>query len=191
MQDYNNPKSSKIKKLIKTYFLSAPQRATANSKEKVLDLGCGWGFYFGLNPLATGIDADKDCIKYLKSLGYKAIESDITNILPIKNNSFEWVICHDVLEHFTLQDAKKITDNAFLALKNNGKFLIVSPNKNGYESGIKRGVGHKHFITKNDILIITAGKFSLKKHYFYPFPDKLGEYFVHNKEVMVLEKISN
>jgi 2-polyprenyl-3-methyl-5-hydroxy-6-metoxy-1,4-benzoquinol methylase len=55
MQNYNNPKSSKIKKFIKINFLSTPLKATRFYKEKVLDLGCGWGFYFDINPLACGM----------------------------------------------------------------------------------------------------------------------------------------
>lgn len=190
MQDYNNPRSSKIRKFIKINFLSEALKKTKSSKEKVLDLGCGWGFYFAINPLACGVDADKNCIKYLQNLGYNVIKSDISKILPVKNKYFEWVICHDVLEHFTLEDTKKIMDNAFLALKNGGRLLIISPNKKGYDAGLKGNVGHKHFITLKEIIEITKGKFSLRTRYFSPFPEKIGKIFTHNKEIIILEKIS-
>jgi 2-polyprenyl-3-methyl-5-hydroxy-6-metoxy-1,4-benzoquinol methylase len=137
---------------------------------------------------AQGIDADQNCIKYLKNLERNAILGDITNSLPVENNYFDWVICHDVLEHFEINDIKKILNNVFLALKNNGRVLIISPNKKGYQSGIKRNVGHKHFITLNEILEITNTKFNLKKHYFYPFPKIISEFFTHNKEIIILEK---
>lgn len=106
--EYNNPKSPKIKELIRIYFLSKPLQKTKTARDKVLDLGCGWGFYFKINPLAYGIDADKNCIDYLKSLGRKAIWANITKKLPFNNSSFEWVVCHDVLEHIEAFDLKNI-----------------------------------------------------------------------------------
>jgi 2-polyprenyl-3-methyl-5-hydroxy-6-metoxy-1,4-benzoquinol methylase len=189
MKDYNNPKSSYIRKFIKINFLSKPLLATKSSKEKVLDLGCGWGFYFQINPMACGIDADQDCINYLKNQKFNVIQADITKSLPIKNNYYNWVICHDVLEHFDLSESEKILENIYNALNINGKLLILSPNKKGYDSGVKRGVGHKHFITLSEILKISNGKFNLKKHYFYPLPKMISEFFTHNKEIIILEKI--
>lgn len=190
MENYNNLKSSKIKRAIKLLFLSKPLRKTKESNEKVLDLGCGWGFYFKINPRAHGIDCDKDCISFLQKSGYKAILGDITKQLPFEDNYFKWIIAHDVFEHFELSDVKNIFKEVARILEPGGKVLILSPNKKGYDLGIKMMVGHKHFITRGEIAKIGSQGFIEETHYFYPFPNPIGDLFSHNKEVIILKKIS-
>ncbi|MDD5145563.1 MAG: class I SAM-dependent methyltransferase [Candidatus Pacebacteria bacterium] len=190
-QKYFTPKQSKIKELIRIHFLSSPLFKTKGAKEKVLDLGCGWGFYFKINPRACGIDFNPDCVAYLKDLGYKVFEGDIREKLPFPDNFFKWVISHDVLEHFELKDAEKIFDEVFRILETGAFFLILIPNQKGYISGLKLNTGHKHFISFQEILDITKGRFVPQKHFFYPLPKKIGNYFTHNKEVIVLKKIND
>ena len=186
---YNNPKSSKIREFIRVYFLSYPLLQTKKAGEKVLDLGCGWGFYFKINPKAQGIDSDIRCVKELEARGYKAVKGDITSKLPFPNSSFFWIIAHDVLEHFSINKSKSIFKEAYRVLSDSGYFLILTPNLKGYSSGIKRKVGHKHFVTKKDILSLSKDKFAVQKHFFYPLPKIIGRYFNHNKEVFLLKKI--
>ena len=142
-----------------------------------------------MNPLAYGIDIDDDCLRHLKNLGYNVVKGDITKKLPFEDNSFEWVVCHDVLEHFILDDVKRIFPEVWRILKPNGCFLILIPNQKGYDSGLKRGVGHKHFITLQEILAVAKKNFILQKYYFYPFPKMIGDFFTHNKKVIVLKKV--
>ena len=44
--EYNNPKSSKIRELIRINLLGGLLRKTKNAKDKVLDLGVRMGFLF-------------------------------------------------------------------------------------------------------------------------------------------------
>ena len=184
---YFTPQSSRIKEFIRTYLLSFPLFQTKSAGEKVLDLGCGWGFYFKINPKANGIDFNPHCVKYLKGLGYKVFEGDIRNRFLFKDNSFKWVIAHDVLEHFALSEVEKIFSEVKRVLELNGYFLILIPNKKGYNSGSKLNTGHKHFITIREILSIAKESFIIRKHFFYPFPKSIGDYFTHNKEVIILK----
>jgi len=188
-KNYSNAKSSKIREFIKIHFLSSPLFQTKSANEKVLDLGCGWGFYFKINPNAYGIDADENCVNYLKNLGYKIIQGDIRNQIPFKNNHFKWVICHDVLEHFELNEVEKIFPEIHRILESNGCFFILIPNQKGYEFGCRTNVGHKHFINLQEILSIAKENFILQKSFFYPFPKIIGDYFTHNKEIIILKKI--
>lgn len=189
LKKYSNPKSSKVRGFIRIHFLSSPLWKTKKSKDKVLDLGCGWGFYFKINPRAYGVDLDEGCIKYLKSLGHKVIKGDIRKQLPFKDNFFKWVIAHDVLEHFELNEVEKIFLQVHRFLEPNGSFLILTPNQKGYNFGCKLNRGHKHFITFQEILSMTKENFALQKHFSYPFPKIIGDYFTHNKEIIILKKI--
>jgi ubiquinone/menaquinone biosynthesis C-methylase UbiE len=184
-----NYKSSEFKRFIKINFLSLPLFFTKKNKERVLDLGCGWGFYFKINPLAYGIDANEESIKYLKKRKYNAVLGDITKRLPFKDNQFQFIICHDILEHFYLSDVAKIFVEMKRILDKGGEIIIISPNKKGYDLGLKTNAGHKHFIRLNEILNIANPNLILKKHYFFPFTQKIGDFFSHNKEFIFLEKI--
>ncbi len=188
LKKYSNPRSSKIREFIRINFLSSPLWKTKKFKDKVLDLGCGWGFYFKINPKAYGIDFDKNCVNYLKNSGYKVIKGDIRKRLQFQDNFFSRVIAHDVLEHFELNEIKKILLEAHRILKLRGLFLILIPNYKGFKYGLRTNVGHKHFIFPKEIFLITKGKFIIEKHYSYPLPRFIGNYFTHNKEIIILKK---
>ena len=181
--------NSKIKKFIRIYFLSFPLWKTKKFKDKVLDLGCGRGFYFEINPNAYGIDLDENCVIDLKNSGYKVAQGDIRNKLPFRNNFFEYVISHDVLEHLELNEIKKILLEVHRILVPRGFFLILIPNYKGFKYGLRTNAGHKHFISPKEISLFAEGKFIIKKHYSYPLPRFIGNYFTHNKEVIILKKV--
>lgn len=180
---------SKLRQLARIYLLSRPLYDTRTSGERVLDLGCGWGFYFRINPKAFGIDLDGDSTAHLRDLGYKALHGDITEALPFEDESFDWVVCHDVLEHFELPDVGSILREVHRVLDVGGRFLIIVPNRKGYDFGCATGAGHRHFITPQEITSLSQPQFVLRRHYPYPFPRAIGQFFIHNKEVLVLEKV--
>lgn len=177
-----------IKEFLRLYLASLPLRDTGKFKDKVLDLGCGRGFYFKINPLAYGVDADAGCITYLKDKGYKVIQKDIRKELPFNSNFFKCVICHDVLEHMEPEDIKKVFLNVHRILETGGIFLILIPNLKGFNYGLKTNASHKYFITPKEIFSIAKGIFSTEKHCSYPLPRFVGNRFTHNKELILLKK---
>jgi len=187
--EYSNFKSSPVREFIRIHFLSRPVAKTKKFGSKVLDMGCGWGFYFKINPNAFGIDSDYNCVRYLNKKGVRATKESITERTKFKDENFSWIIAHDVLEHFEPEEAKKIFQEARRLLEKGGFFLVLVPNKKGYLSGVERNVGHKHFVVQKDIEDFCENNFLIQKHYPYPFPRFLGKYFTHNKEVFLLKKI--
>lgn len=108
-----------------------------NSNDVILDIGCGSGTDL-INcgkfvRKAVGLDIDKNSLStanYLfKKSGLKNIkllEHDANQKLPFKNNSFDKVICSDVLEHLkkrelALKEVKRV-------LKKNGSLFLVVDN---------------------------------------------------------------
>lgn len=90
----------------------------------ILDLGCGRG-YVGIsfskdNEVIFG-DIDEESMKGIK--GMKVILDG--SYIPFKQESFDYVICADVLEH--IKEDKKVLRNIYSILKKGGEAIIALP----------------------------------------------------------------
>ena len=117
---WHSGKVKKITSLIKS----------VNEKPKnILDVGCASGWFlsqihlFFPNTDCTGIDVYTDAIKYGKSL-YKHLKlfAGDGHTLPFKKNSFDIVICNEVLEHVV--DPEKVLQEIKRVLSANGYAVI-------------------------------------------------------------------
>lgn len=105
--------------------------------DKVLDAGCGDGFYLHLlsqlgNFSLTGIDFDKNALNSAKKnlskvKGVKLLHGSVME-LPFKANSFNKVICTEVAEH--LPDDLKGLKEIYRVLKPGGVLVLTVPNHN-------------------------------------------------------------
>jgi ubiquinone/menaquinone biosynthesis C-methylase UbiE len=106
-------------------------------KEKVLEVGCGRGFYLKTlktiwpNLDITGIDINQKYLdiarKFLGNSDVKLINGDATR-LPFKDNSFDRIIATEILEH--IPDDKKAIAEMYRVLKPDGIAMVTVPNKN-------------------------------------------------------------
>lgn len=107
------------------------------SSDKVLDAGCGEGFYVMLlaelyGCQIVGLDNDPEILNRAKKWigekeGIKFIVGDVTE-LPFENESFDKIILSEVLEH--IPDDKKALAEVYRALKPGGVLGITVPNHN-------------------------------------------------------------
>jgi SAM-dependent methyltransferase len=176
-----------LKKFIRTRLIERTLQKLPKS-DKILDFGTGYGFYLSINPHAVGIDGDQACIDYLKERGFNVKQCNVLESLPFENEKFEYVVAHDVLEHFTYKELEVIFGEIHRILKQGGCFLVFVPNKRGYDLGLRTGAGHKLFVTIAEIKNLSKGHFSIKKNYSEPLPRSIGKFFDHNKEVFELIK---
>lgn len=103
-------------------------------KNKIIDLGCGDGFYlYLLNNLypelnLTGFDHDqivlKNARKNIKTNRIKLIKGNISK-MPFKKNSFQKAIITEVLEH--IDDDKQALDEIYRILKPGGVLVLTVP----------------------------------------------------------------
>lgn len=105
--------------------------------DRVLDAGCGEGFYVMLldelyGGEVVGLDFDPEILKLAKKWikekpNVKLIEGDVTK-LPFKNESFDKIILSEVLEH--VPDDQKALTEMYRVLKPGGILGITVPNHN-------------------------------------------------------------
>lgn len=106
-------------------------------KEKIIDLGCGTGYYLfllsnlSINLDLTGLDYDKKAINEAKELlrekRIKFVTGDLHKI-PFKDKNFDKAVMSEVLEH--VEDDEKVLKGIYRILKPNGVLVISVPSIN-------------------------------------------------------------
>jgi len=97
-------------------------------KLKILDVGCGSGTIMEMLKQfgeLSGMDISIESVKYVKSLGFKAVKADAQKKLPFKNSFFDVVLMLDILEH--LKDDEEAIREIYRILKPKGYFILTVP----------------------------------------------------------------
>lgn len=106
--------------------------------ERILDLGCGDGFYLyllsrlNLKLILHGADYDRNAInsakKNLDSNKVKLTQADLMKRLPFSDEFFDGIVMSEVMEH--LPDDIKCMKEARRVLKKNGRLVLSVPHIN-------------------------------------------------------------
>lgn len=95
--------------------------------KKVVDFGCGEGEIVSLDPVNfTGVDMNKSALKRLREKGLNIIEASIENV-PVPEASFDVVLCNNIIEHLTVDQAYNMLKEAQRILKPQGEIIIITP----------------------------------------------------------------
>lgn len=115
---------------------------TPKPHEKVVDLGCGWGtFEKVLAPMVKeiiGIDYSKKsieiCTNYFKTTKYTNVKFLYRNAYDtgLDAESYDLVICADLVEHLYMEVFKKTIQECNRILKLNGHIVIWTDCKTSY-----------------------------------------------------------
>lgn len=101
------------------------------SFEKFLDVGCGMGHLMrnllDKGYVGKGVEVSKDALNFYLSdlVKQKLVLSAGAEKLPFKENSFEMVICLDVMEHLPPFDVKKAISELIRVTK---RYLVLTIN---------------------------------------------------------------
>jgi len=112
---------------------------------KVLSVGCSEGYVVKeLNEKGckvVGIEIDKNAAQVAKKYCVDVINADIEELdkLPYPENSFDYIICLDVLEHLARPDI--ILNKLKRYLLPNGEIIISIPNIARFEYRLKLSFG--------------------------------------------------
>lgn len=154
--------------LIQT-FLSKKNRLN------ILDAGCGPGAMLPTLKKygeAVGVDISNDALKYAKKRG-KVMLGDITK-LDFKDNTFDLVICMDVLYHMWVKDETQALREFYRVLKEGGVLIIREPAYNWMRGNEDRGslTARRFSSSKMSSKVKSCGFSILKLTYanFFLFP---------------------
>lgn len=146
-----------------------------NSKDEILDIGCGTSRIIKDLPKAVGLDISHKALRYLSKSRDLLVEANITN-LSFKENVFKTVICSQLIEHIPKQDFK--LDEIERVLGKNGVLILGTPDYSRkwwcfvewvYKKVIPGGYGVQHIThyTSNELIniFINRGWQVLDKRY--------------------------
>ncbi|CDM69826.1 S-adenosylmethionine-dependentmethyltransferase [Clostridium bornimense] len=109
------------------------EQLSSISNCKVLDFGSGFGFtsnYLAAKNNVTAIEPNLEMIEErICENNYKQIYGDIKALKEQEDNSFDVILCHNVLEY--AKERKEIFDEFYRILKPNGVLSIVKHNHAG------------------------------------------------------------
>lgn len=173
---------------LQAFLQRVADRVIATAPGTLLDAGCGEGF--GVDFIArrhpslsiTGVDLSEAAIAYAQEkFGNRAtFRTGSLYALPFSDNSFDTVLCSEVLEHLedpdrAVTELKRVARNAvvltvprepyFQWLNNIGQWLGLSPdpghvnfwNTRGFESFVQQHFDETAFETKHIYQLVTAG----------------------------------
>lgn len=120
-QFWHNTKFNQIKKHITTHNV------------RILDIGAGPGCFLSLLPkdfqLAIVSDISFSQLQFAKDkIGKINCITCDANKLPFKQNSFDYIILSEVIEHLPKESSKKILKTIHVLLKPAGKLILTTPN---------------------------------------------------------------
>src|SRR3990170_5193646 len=99
-----------------------------NGRPSFLEIGCGaGGLLKELSTVGTayGLDVEAEAMKYCRERGLDALCLGDAAALPYRDNSFDAVVCVDVLEH--LDDDGAALADIFRVCKPGGRLLATVP----------------------------------------------------------------
>jgi SAM-dependent methyltransferase len=180
-------RSSRLRTLIRIWLLEPTMRKLPR-QGRMLDLCCGYGFYLRMNPQASGIDGDPACVEALREEGRDVKLANVLERFPYDDEAFDYVVAHDVLEHFVFEELETLVAEVHRVLVPGGTFVVWVPNRKGFDAGIDPAVGHRLYVTRAEMQKLASAGFTIVEEHAEPLPRALGRHFTHNKEVFSLRK---
>lgn len=116
-----------------TYWWYVAKRKLVRSYitgKNILDLGCGTGAMIselsGLGFQVLGLDGSEEALKYCRKRGLVNLKrADFNKSLPCQGNTFDTVLCLDVLEH--IEDDRGLLLEIKRVLKSDGRLILTVP----------------------------------------------------------------
>lgn len=101
--------------------------------ERLLEVGCGEGGNLKLlgaaRPRPVGVDYSAAKVRWgAKQVPWAGFACADATRLPFRADSFDVVLCRDVLHHLEVQDKQKVVGEMFRVCREGGRVVVIEPN---------------------------------------------------------------
>ncbi|MFH0876441.1 MAG: class I SAM-dependent methyltransferase [archaeon] len=143
--------------------------------EKImLDIGCGYGWFelaanenkckkiYGIEPSEKGLITARKHIQN-KNIIFMAADAFF---LPFEKNTFDTIVCWEVLEHLPKNSEMRLFNEMHRVLKPSGHFYLSTPNSallSKFSDPAWLMMGHRHYSRGNIIAIAKKSHFQVEK----------------------------
>ncbi|MFA6518457.1 MAG: methyltransferase domain-containing protein [Candidatus Shapirobacteria bacterium] len=154
----------------------------SGNNQRVLDLGCGIGYFMEMlqtkHSKVFGVDISKKALLTAKRKGLNVIQSNFESKLPFDDNQFDVVTAGEIIEH--LYNTSLFLAEIRRILKKNGTLIMSTPNVASLGRRLmllfgvspfletelsKTDAGHVRYFTKKSLLsLLTKNKFKPVRH---------------------------
>ncbi len=96
----------------------------------LLDVGCGMGDFLKFSQTSkkvVGLDISEFAVNYLSKMNINCVCADI-KFIPFKQNTFDYVIYNDVIEHLEIDERDASLKEIHRILTVGGRLLVRTPN---------------------------------------------------------------
>lgn len=158
MEDYQHPPTFRstgdpgadFRHSSEDYDLNVSPHLPANTKSRIVDVGCGWGQFLwwlkgrGFTAI-EGVDLGPAQVKQCQSLGFEARQtSDSAVFLKERPAQFDLITMHHIIEHVDTSVGLNLLRAAHNALKPGGRIIVQTPNMNAVSAGYLRHIEMTH-----------------------------------------------
>jgi ubiquinone/menaquinone biosynthesis C-methylase UbiE len=146
-----------------------------NKKENIiLDAGCGTGSMFAVLSkygMIWGVDKSKDALLYAAKRGMaKELRQNSVEKLSFADNTFDLVVCSDVLYHQWVEDENAAIKELYRVLKPGGTFFIREAAYNWLRSQHDSLVWTRHRFNRKELVSkLEEANFKVKKSSYVNF----------------------
>ena len=166
--------------------LVAYNQAAKMISGKVLEIGCGEGYgipilapkcteYTAIDKFTAGLDSLPDNAKF--------IQMSVPYLNNFEDNTFDWVVSFQVIEH--IQDDKTYLKEINRVLKPEGKLIFTTPN---LKMSLTRNPFHIREYTVEKMAALVKNNFSVLDHQGIFGAPKMMDY--HNKNAKTVKRIT-
>ena len=150
----------------------------------VLDVGCGIGRNLThLDGHGVGVDHNPHSVAEARARGLEAYTVDEFGSTPwSRTHSFDSLLCAHVLEHMTIDDARRLLLDYLPLVKPRGRLIIIVPQQAGFRSDAT----HVEYLDAKGLAVLTKPlPVDLERAFSFPFPAWAGRVFRYNETVAV------
>jgi SAM-dependent methyltransferase len=179
---------NKIRKILRKMIYKQEWKLIKSNKNYIVDVGCGTGDFlkFSSTDKALGVDLSDFAIKSLLNIDRYGVVADIKH-LPFKQDTFDYIIYNDVIEHLEINERDKSLKEVYGILSVGGRIIIRTPNLDRMLRGYKDepefvdtggDSTHKFFYSRDDLknilrdngykIIVSSSDFLLATLFFIP-----------------------